>query len=806
MNARLRKSLADVTRRKGRTLLVALGIFIGVLGLTGINFTEDTLFSAFAVSAGVYVARPDIDLTVDRLDTALLPTLSAIPHITTVEYQTRYDTVWQIHSATGQAPMHIMSYPDLRHVAFGAVELTEGRLPGDGEIVMETGDQSLRAFAIGDTVTVAAGPENAQLLRVVGLARTPGENPASTGEAIGYMSDAGLQRLAATDRPKAITRTILIKVQHVADAHDTAAAVQQVLQAHQITVENVVFPTAPVDAATLRAIEGVFTLLRVLAMLAVALSSLLILNTVTALVTEQTAIIGTMKALGGTRGAITGSYLVSVAVYALLATAPGLGLGLYIGYQLAVYLAARVPVELGQFTVEPWIVAVSLGVGFGAPLLAALPPLWNGTRMSVREALAAYGVSAGQGRAPAVVRATRLTWVSQTSWLGLRGVFRKRWRAALTLMTLTLAGASFLVVQTATTSVTSTVGAVQANVSADMTVRFNDPATFGLIREQMQALPNMEQVERTGSTNVTTQWGTLQVSGYEADTQIYHYQLTSGRWMREGETNVVLLSDDAARKTGLKAGDTVTVKNNFGSSTQLTLTVIGTVKQPIDVLGWIGAAVMPVDTVYELRGVAADTAAISTQEALIEARDRSRARVDTLAKAVNDVVNPAGSSHDGSGYYAGDRGTVDTVHEYVTRRQGTWYILYYMLYGVALIVGLVGILGLANALSASVLERRREIGMLRAMGATGMRVAQVFWVEGLALGGIAWCLGALIGLPLAYAFVQMLWQVVMPVDLSVDYVAFAVMLAAILTVATLASIAPTWRASHARVAELLRYE
>ncbi|MGZ6352440.1 MAG: FtsX-like permease family protein [Ktedonobacterales bacterium] len=805
MNARLRKSLADVTRRKGRTLLVALGIFIGVLGLTGINSTEDTLFSAFAFTSGVYSATPDISFTVDRLDTALLPTLGAIPHVTTVQYQTRYATVWQVQSATEQIPLHIVSYPDLRHVAFGTVELTDGRLPGDGEIVMESGDQSLQAFTIGDTVTVAAGPQNAQL-RVVGLARTAGENPASSGEAIGYMSDAGLQRLAAADRPKAVTHTILIKTQHVADAHDVSATAQQVLQTHQTGVENVIFPTAPVDGATLRALEGVFTLVRMLAMLAVALSCLLILNTVTTLVTEQTAIIGTMKALGGTRGAIAGSYLVSVALYALLATVPGVGLGLYIGYQLAVYLAVRVSMELGQFSVKPWIVAVSLGVGFGAPLLAALPPLWNGTRISVREALAAYGVSVGQGRAPATARGAGLTWVSQTSRLGLRSMFRKRWRAALTLMTLTLAGASFLVVQTATTSVNNTVGAVRANVSADMRVTFKDAATFGQIRDQVNALPNVQRVERAGSTNVTSQWGTLQVSGYEADTQIYHYQLTSGRWMREGETHVVLLSDDASRKMGLHAGDMVTVKNSFGSSTQLTLTVIGTVKQSIDVLGWIGAAVMPVDTVYELRGVSADTVAGSTLEVSIKARDRSQGSVDALAKAVNDVVNPAGSSNDGSGYYAGDRGTIDTVHEYVTRRQGTWYILYYMLYGGALIVGVVGILGLANTLSASVLERQREIGILRAMGATGRRVAQVFWVEGLALGGIAWCLGALLGVPLAYAFVQMLWQVVMPVDLYVDYVAFAVMLAAILTVATLASIAPTWRASRVRVGEMLRYE
>lgn len=805
MNAILRKSLTDVTRRKGRTLLVALGIFIGVLGLTVINFTEDALVNAFTVGTGIYSTKPDIVFTVDRLDTALLPALAATPNVTTVQYQTRYSAAWQISTAQEPVPLHIVSYPDLRHVAFGGVELTGGRYPGDSEIVMESGDQRLHPFSIGDLVTVAAGPQNVRL-HVVGLARTPGQNPAGTHEALGYMSDDGLQHLAAADRPKAVERSILMKVLHMRNVHDAAAAVQQTLQAHQITVQNVLFPTAPIDVGTMRAIEGIFALLSALTILAVLLSSLLILNTVTTLVTEQTAMIGTMKALGGVRGTITRSYLVSVVIYGLLATVPALGLGLYLGNELASYLAVRVPVELGQFDIAPWIVAVSLGVGCGVPLLAALPPLWNGTRINVRDALAAYGVSSGQGRALNVRSRDSLPWIPQTSWLGLRSTFRKRWRAALSLVTLTLAGASFLVVQTAATSVNDTVGSVRANLSADMSVSFSDGTTFDQIRDRLRALPNVQQVEREASTNVTTQWGTLQVSGYEADTQIYHYQLTSGRWLRAGETDVVLLSDDAARKMGLQAGDTVTVTNNFRSNTQLTLTVIGTVKQSIDVLGWIGAAVMPVDTVYELRGVPADKAAVSTQEVVIEARDRSQASIDQLAEAINGVVNPEGSSHDGAGYYAGDRGTVDTMHEYITRRQGTWYILYYMLYGVALVVGAVGILGLANALSASAFERRREMGMLRAMGARGHQVAQVFWVEGLALGSISWCLGALLGLPLAYAFVQMLWQTVMPVDFHVDYVAFALMLAAIVAVVALSSVIPAWRVSHARVAEMLRYE
>ena len=48
--------------------------------------------------------------------------------------------------------------------------------------------------------------------------------------------------------------------------------------------------------------------------------------------------------------------------------------------------------------------------------------------------------------------------------------------------------------------------------------------------------------------------------------------------MEPGETNVVLLSDAALAKTGLAVGDSITLTNNFGATTELTLTIIGTVR------------------------------------------------------------------------------------------------------------------------------------------------------------------------------------------------------------------------------------
>ncbi len=144
ISASLHKSFADVTRRKGRTLLVVLGIFIGVCGLTAINTAEDALFAAVTFSASSQATHPDILLDVDRLDPALLPALQAVTDVKTVQYQTVFNTQWHVSQAPGHINMVITSYPDLRHAPLTPFQLTSGRYPNVGEIVMEYGDLGLQ--------------------------------------------------------------------------------------------------------------------------------------------------------------------------------------------------------------------------------------------------------------------------------------------------------------------------------------------------------------------------------------------------------------------------------------------------------------------------------------------------------------------------------------------------------------------------------------------------------------------------------------------------------------------------------------
>ena len=812
MNANLKKSFADVTRRKGRTLMVTLGVFIGVLGLTGVNFIQQTLLSAFTYSTGAAANSPDITLMVNRLDPTLAPTLAAVPNVQAVQMQSVFAAQWRISATPGQAPITIVSYPDLQQAPITPFQLASGRYPGAGEIVLEYGDQELQPVAIGDTVTLGAGQTTTTTLRVVGFARTQGlPSPAGSGIARGYMSEAAIHQAfgssvaAPNGQEPQVQAEMAFKVRQISRVTTTADALAQTLRANGVTVLGVNV-NQPFNQQRIATVNGVFTLLLMLSILAVMLSALLILNTVITLIAEQTPIIGALKAIGGTRGAIVRGYLVSVVIYSTLGTLPAIALGLLLGYPLASYLASNsIRLAVGPFTIFPWIIILGLAVGFGVPLLAALLPLWIGTRITVHEALSAYGVSAGRaGRAGHrfARRAPRLSWVSQTTWLGLRGVFRKRWRAALTLLTLTLAGATFLVAQTATAATNQTTANAFAPYHYDVLAQVY--AQNAPLVAQISALPNVGRVERyREAEGAESRWGQLLLLGFQPDTRLYIPQLISGRWLSPSDTNAALINEEAATATGLHVGDTLTlssVQYFNGQPTpghQVTWTIIGVIHQPMDGLGQIGTMITSVESVNQFFGDPADL----TPELLIQARDHAQGSVDTLTRQIDHLVSEGNAN---GGQVSG--GPVATRQQEVQYRQQSWLIFYALLYSVALIVGAVGVLGLANALAASVLERRREIGLLRAMGASSWRVARVFWVEGMALGGIAWLLGALLGLPLAYGFIQVMSKLVFRVDFILAPSALVVMLAAVLIIATLASVIPALQASRVRIADMLRYE
>ncbi len=792
--ALIRKSIADITRRKGRSVLVILGVFISVCGLVAINTANASLASAFDFSQ-THVETPEIQVTANLPMDVVIPTIEAMPG---VQYAVATVALpsqprWRTSVAPGYFPINILVLPDYQRLPQKPCELSSGQYPGEGSILLESSDRALQKVALGETITLDGllidGHASSGQVRVAGFCRTPGLNsPATTGVAQGYMSIAGATQLVGAQN---LSYLLLVKVKDGASIGQIADRVDQTLKVQGIMHTTALNP--PLLDQPRQLVNGVALLTSLLAIVGLLLTSFLMINTITTLLTEQIRVIGTMKALGGSQRQIMLSYLFSVAVYGCLGTLFGVPLGIAAGAWFSSWVASILTLDVGpsQLVLSP-VLEGSL-VGIGIPLLTALWPLARGTRLTVREALSGYGISSPTQRSSRGFLGRFLSRLPLAPSLGIRTAFRKRLQSALTLASLILAATAFLAIQIETVAVNQQIARLGQNQHYQVWARVQ-PEPLPRLKAALRFVSNIRRIEGYGGYAFTTHWGVLHVDAVQADTTMYDHQLLAGRWLSKNEIRGIVLSDDVMRTTGLHLGDALTITyytGNAGQNASVSWQVVGEIHEPGTNPGQIGTGVITLATAAQLNGTASDV--VDTM--IIQAVNTEPAAVDTLVRNVNNAL----ALHNWNINIASQA-------RIVARNQSGFQPIAIIFYVFTALVGLVGMLSLAHTLTNAVLERRREIGLWRSMGATSGRVGLIFWIEGLAFALLAWTIGLLLGLPLAEALLKLISQILFPVTFTVSTLALAETLGLVVLLASLASFGPALSASRLRINEALRYE
>ena len=126
----------------------------------------------------------------------------------------------------------------------------------------------------------------------------------------------------------------------------------------------------------------------------------------------------------------------------------------------------------------------------------------------------------------------------------------------------------------------------------------------------------------------------------------------------------------------------------------------------------------------------------------------------------------------------------------------------------AVLLAVVGALGLTGTMGINVLERTREIGVMRAIGASSLAIGRVFVVEALCIGLISWLAGAVLALPVAallsYGVGVLFLQ--SPLAFSYSFLGVGIWLALSCGLSVLASLLPAFNAARLSVRDVLSYE
>jgi putative ABC transport system permease protein len=363
------------------------------------------------------------------------------------------------------------------------------------------------------------------------------------------------------------------------------------------------------------------------------------------------------------------------------------------------------------------------------------------------------------------------------------------------LITLTLGSATFISVFNVRASLSSTVD--------DMIKWFNCDALLTFDRSYRSEKVQQEALNVPGitATDVWLQFSARMVRPDESESGMMYMfaptisdaslirspAIAEGRWLMPDDDNAVVVPSALLQdEPDLKLGGEIVLKI-YGK--EQPFRIVGTY------LGTSFGSIIYANYAY----VAKITDRVGEADALmVRMRAQDAASVEAASNALEDHLERTGVRIS----------TVSTIQNERAEAEVVFDAIVSLLLVMAVLLALVGGLGLMGTMSINVLERTREIGVLRAIGAPNRGVAQVFILEGIAIGLLSWLMGSLFAVPMSQGLNQALGGAMLGVPLTYSYSlpGLWLWLAVVILLSALASFIPARNASRLTVREVLAYE
>jgi len=546
--------------------------------------------------------------------------------------------------------------------------------------------------------------------------------------------------------------------------------------------------------ATILAVIGV---LGALGGLITLLSSSLIINTLNALLTQQLRQIGIMKLVGARSLQILGMYLTLIVAYSSIALALAMPLGALAGYGLAWLVGTLMGAVMGGFRFIPVAVVAQVLIAVLIPLGAGYFPVNSGVKTHVLQAISnSRPADQPAKRKTFNLNAQSFGWIPRPILLSFRNTFRKRGRLLLTIFTLTVAGAVFIAVFNVRDSMATVVDQVMMNFMGDVTVTFRQPYDVNRIERDLLAIPGVKGVEAWGGTTADI-WdqndkvvSNLSIAAPPQGTNLLAPDFVAGRWLLPGEKRALVVSDTIYdHYPNLKPGDTLIIK--IPGQTKEAWVVVGIfhfVNMSGDIIAYANFEYVAELTLFP--GQAASYRITSV--------DHDDASELTLTRRINADLTEKNY-------------LVQNVQSgYLLRESSTQAInvLIIFLLIMAILTAFVGGIGLTGTMSINVLERTREIGVMRTIGAVDLVVMQSVIIEGLVIGLITWGLAIGLSFPISTLLLTIIGQAISGSAIALSFTPLGILLwlAVVIVLSVVASIMPAWNATRLTINEVLAYE
>ena len=790
------KVLIDLWEHRGRTLVVALAIAVGVYAVGVVLNAREILVREYKHDQGTALMASAVVRT-EPFETDLADSIARLPLVSAAEARTVVTGRVLRPDGTPQE-IEIIAIPDFEKLTVDALIPVRGAFPpGRRETLVEGASLESLQAAVGAEITVELSNDAIRTLTVVGTAHDGQRfSPTLAGAATLYVTPQTLQSLGY---PSAYTEMRVRATEPAQDEAHILAALAQVEARLNDSGRTVLAREIITESRADPYIGSVVLILTVFGLVILALSSFLVVNAMSALITQQVPQIGVMKLIGARRSQIMALYLATVLIYGLIAAAMAIPLAALTARLLMTQVVEPLlNVRVNSYAIPSGLLLAQAGVGLILPLLAGLAPVIRGTRITTHQALNEVGIG-GEAYGRSLVERLidglqRIRRIERPVLLAIRNTLRHKGRLVQTLIVLVFGTALFVSVLSVRSSVNATLDRFMRFHRYDVSVEMDNNELVSRLETTAATVPGVAAAEvwsMGGARRVLaddTKSNAFRVVAAPPDTSMIDPPLLQGQWLSgaQGANPIVINSDLVDDQKDLRVGSDLVLDINDRKSTWRVVGIVST----------------------ESRGPAAYAALDDFAYASRAAGEGNRLQV-RMATGSGLTQKEMGVRLRGALDAAGLK-VKETQTAAVTQTQNNllFTVVVAFLILMALLLAAVGGLGLTTTMSINMMERVREVGVLRAIGASNASVRRIVLAEGLAMAAISWIVGVAISIGLAPFLSAQLGVALIKIPLQYHYslLGALVWFVILLAIAAVASLAPARNAVRLTVREVLAYE
>ena len=785
MSVRGTKILRDLLVNKSRSLLVVLAVAVGVaafgLMITGRVVLDDNLRAEYA---GTHPAHAILSLS--PFDEGLLNHVQALDSVTSAQAR-RVDQARILSGPDTWLSFEIHTLPDFNSISINKLTPDSKVLlpPVLNTILLE---RSLKnVMEVGDSIQLQLLNGDVYRLKVGGFVNDLSQWPSQLSlSGLGYISLETADALGFDNE----YNQLLVIFTNANTRNDVEFQTTQLVKDLEEAGYQVFSASVPVPNkyALGDNMSSVLFILNALGVLTLILSAFLVTSVMSAIMSQQIPQIGILKSLGGRIHQTMSLYFQEVLLFGALALLLAIPMGLIGAYFLADGVATSLNFNIEHFSLPAITLVLQAVSALLVPLLASSFPILSGSLITIRQAISNYNPET----------AARLGWfrlfgeLPQLVNLSVRNTFRRRGRLALTFVALLLAGAMFIAIIGIRQSMREALKEIQGELNYDVAVDFVRPYSVRKIEREAIKIDGVRAVETWAVDHGRLVFnddhlsGSIVLYGVPEGTQMARAGVIHGSWLSTNTMRGIFVNSDFLDLLpSLKVGSVIKL-NIAGREEEWTIVGSGG-------RGLTPIAYMFYDDLTSQTGLDGLANRLVIQTTRSDPVFQSAVQSNVLARLDTINFDVLGSQ---------------TTTQLKETNAAQLDIVIILLLAMVVLVAIVGGLGLAITMSLNVIERTREIGILRSLGAQNGVVRRVVIVEGLVIGLISWAVSIPCSIPLAIWLGDSLGISLLarPLDYIFSIPAVLMWLALMTVISVIASIIPAQNAAQLTIRDALVYE